>query len=241
MNQIKAFISYKWEDDAHNQWVERFARDLQQNGVKSFLDRWEVRLGDSFTDYMTEKIVTADIVLFIMTTQSVAAVENQNGQGGAIKFEIQLATTRRIAGEKMRLIPVYREGTKTAAHVQDHRYIDFRDDTKYSEKMRELVEDLIGKSKPPPLALAQSQDAQVESALVQSRLPGRSRGMQPLPTVAEIDRLIVAIKQKQAGLPPEEPLWRFGAKFRNHEVMVEGMRLEHELSELRKRRAALTS
>jgi hypothetical protein len=46
---LKVFISYKWEDEAHNEWVKKFATDLRAAGIDAKLDRWEVRLGDSFT------------------------------------------------------------------------------------------------------------------------------------------------------------------------------------------------
>jgi serine/threonine protein kinase len=148
---IKVFISYKWEDEAHNEWVRKLATDLRFAGIETFLDRWEVRLGDSFTDYMTSRITEADVVLFIMTTKSVAAVEAPKGEGGAVKFELQIATARRIAGERMRLIPVYREGGKTATHIRDHRYADFRDDDRYEQNLKELIDDLCGRSTIPPL------------------------------------------------------------------------------------------
>jgi serine/threonine protein kinase len=148
---LKVFISYKWEDEAHNEWVRKLAMDLRSAGIEAFLDRWEVRLGDSFTDYMTSRITGADVVLFIMTTKSIAAAEAPKGEGGAVKFELQMATARRIAGEQMRLIPIYREGSKTAAHILDHRYADFRDDNRYEQNLKELIDDLCGQSTIPPL------------------------------------------------------------------------------------------
>ena len=149
---LKVFISYKWEDDSHNKWVEKLATDLRQAGIDAKLDRWEVRLGDSFTDYMTSKIDEADVVLFIMTTASVAAAEAPKGKVGAVKFEIQLAKARAIASENIRLIGVYREGDKTVAHLRDHRYADFRDDSRYSEALGALIDDLTGRVSPPPLS-----------------------------------------------------------------------------------------
>jgi hypothetical protein len=157
---LKVFISYKWEEDAHNRWVEKFATDLRTAGFDAILDRWEVRFGDSFTDYMTSKIHEADVILFIMTTRSVAAAEAPKGEGGAVKFEIQMATSRRIAGENMRLIGIYREGHNTVAHLRDHRYADFRDDSKYEENLKELIDDLLGKDKRPPLPLRIDSDYQ---------------------------------------------------------------------------------
>ncbi len=148
---LKVFISYKWEDHAQNTWVEKFATDLRVAGIDAKLDKWEVRFGDSFTDFMTSKIAEADVVLFIMTSQSVAAAEAPTGEGGAVKFEMQMATSRRIAGEEMRLIGVYREGNQTAAHIRDHRYADFRDESRYQVSLQELIDDLLQKEKRPPL------------------------------------------------------------------------------------------
>jgi hypothetical protein len=148
---MRAFISYKGEDDAHNEWVKKLATDLRKAGIEADLDVWEVHYGDSFTDYMTSRIKEADVVLFIMTTASVEAIEAPKGKGGAVKFEMQMATARRTAGENMRLIGIYREGNKTATHLRDHRYADFRDDSRYEENLRALVDDLLGKVSAPPV------------------------------------------------------------------------------------------
>lgn len=148
----KVFISYKWEDEAHNEWVKQLATDLRAAGIDAILDRWEVRLGDSFTDYMTAKIKVADAVLFIITTRSVAAAEAPTGEGGAVKFEVQMATSRRIAGESMRLIGILREGKTPPAHLRDHRYADFRNDSDYKLRLNELIDDLLGKDNRPPLS-----------------------------------------------------------------------------------------
>ena len=44
----KVFISYKWEDDAHNRWVEKLAADLRRAGIEATLDRWEVHYGEDY-------------------------------------------------------------------------------------------------------------------------------------------------------------------------------------------------
>ncbi len=152
----KVFVSYKWEDDTHNNWVMKLAVDLRTAGIEAILDRWDVRLGDSFTDYMTSKINEADVVLFIMTTASVAAVEAKDQTGGGVKFEMQLASSRKRAGEDLRIIPIYKEGNKTAAHVRDHRYADFRADAEYEHTLQLLIYDLLGMGPiAPPLSKSQ--------------------------------------------------------------------------------------
>jgi len=148
---IKAFISYKWEDSAHNKWVEDFASELRKVGVDALLDIWEVKYGESFTDYMTSAISTADIVLFIMTPTSVDAVEAPKERGGAVKFEVQLSTARRIAGEGFRFIGILRKGDKIAAHLRDFRWVDFRKDEQYSNQIQALIDDLFEIDRKPSL------------------------------------------------------------------------------------------
>ena len=58
----KAFISYKWEDDEHNDWVEKLGQNLRGNGIDTILDKWEVKLGDSFVQFMVSKIGTCNLL-----------------------------------------------------------------------------------------------------------------------------------------------------------------------------------
>jgi DNA-binding response OmpR family regulator len=140
----RVFISYKWQSDDHNEWVMKLALGLRTAGLNVSLDQWGVRFGDSFIDYMTSKIREADVVLFIMTTASVMAVEAGDGKGGGVKFEIKLALSRKIAGENVRIIPIYREGDEAASYIKDHRYADFRDDSRFQSELQRLIWDLRG-------------------------------------------------------------------------------------------------
>jgi TIR domain len=95
---VKAFISYKWESKAHLAWVEQLATALRARGIEALLDKWEVRLGESFTDYMQEHISSADLILFVITPGAVKAAEAPKGTGGALKFEVQMMNARRNRG-----------------------------------------------------------------------------------------------------------------------------------------------
>lgn len=148
---IRAFISYKWESDDVKQWVERFATDLRQNGVDALLDKWEVKYGESFIDYMCSKIPSSDVFLFVITPGAVASVETDGKEGGAVKFEVEMARAQTIAGEDLRFIPVLREGCDVPKHLRAYYYVDFRDNSKYAESFASLLDDLKGKQKKPPL------------------------------------------------------------------------------------------
>lgn len=148
---IKVFVSYKWESGAHVAWVRRLSADLRARGIEAVLDQWEVRFGESFTDYMQSHIADADVILFVITFGSVASAEAPAGKGGALKFEVQMMNARRIA-EGVRIIGVYRSGDRPPHYLRDHRYVDFRDDERYGEALEALVQDLLGKSGPPPVS-----------------------------------------------------------------------------------------
>ena len=146
-----AFISYKWESDNHVAWVETFARDLRRRGIDAMLDKWEVGLGQSFSDYMTSAITLCNAFLFVITKNSVESVEGKPEEGGAIRFEVQLATARKVSGDRFRFIGILREGNRPPTHFSDTRYADFRDDSRYQYELAMLVADLKERREKPEL------------------------------------------------------------------------------------------
>jgi hypothetical protein len=148
---VRAFVSYKWESKGHNSWVEKLSAALRARGIEALLDQWEVKLGESFTDYMQEHISTADIILFVITQGAVEAAEAPKGKGGALKFEVQMMNARRMA-EGIRIIGVYRSGDRPPHYLRDHRYVDFRDDLEFENSLQVLVDDILGRSGPPKMA-----------------------------------------------------------------------------------------
>jgi hypothetical protein len=140
-NRRRTFISYKWEDETRNAWVEQLALDLKERGLRVNLDRWDVRFGDSLTEYMSKNIKKADVILFIITNASVSAVES-NSKSNPLKFEVQISTARKLAGDKVRTIGIFREGEKLPTHLKDLKYVDFRNDGLYAKNLRELIHDI---------------------------------------------------------------------------------------------------
>ena len=91
-------ISYKWQDETHNAWVEQFYTDLRtQHGIDAQLDTYEVDFGESFSTYMTSRIDRqCEAMLVVITPAAVQAVDD--AQPGGVLFEMQLANARRLAG-----------------------------------------------------------------------------------------------------------------------------------------------
>jgi TIR domain-containing protein len=145
----KIFISYKWETDSKNKWVENLYSGLRLLGFDAKLDRYEVAPGSSFSHYMTKNIAEADYVIFIITEKSKASVESGEG---ALAFEMQISNARKLANKgNFSIIPILREGKETPTYLSDHRYLDFREDSKYNESLLYLIKWLNDEIKPPKI------------------------------------------------------------------------------------------
>jgi len=195
------FVSYKWGEEDQNAWVERLARDLRTRGINALLDKWEVRLGESFSNYMTSAISRSDALLFVITKSSVSAVENP-APGGAVKFEVQLATARRLSGSNFRFIGILREGDRAPTHLSDTRYIDFRDDARYRHSLATLVADLAGITSKPGLAMQKDLTLLAEPVVFRlwERLPhGGAILVEPAPSVLQQEILRGILQLAQAG------------------------------------------
>ncbi|UGQ11151.1 SUMF1/EgtB/PvdO family nonheme iron enzyme [Yinghuangia sp. ASG 101] len=146
---LKVYIAYKWTTTDKDAWVADLAADLRAAGFDAQLDVWEVRYGDSITSYMTSRIQVSSVVLFVVTPESVASVAKG---GGAVNFEMEMATARRTRGDDVRLIGIYREGDALPMHLQDNRYVDFRKDDDYQESLAALIDDLHGRTRRPRIS-----------------------------------------------------------------------------------------
>jgi hypothetical protein len=178
---ISVFLSYKWGAESENAWVMAFASDLRHAGLDVKLDRWEVRAGDSFIDYMAQGIANAPIVMFVITEASTEAAMKGMGRGGGLSFEMQIAAARRIADEEFRLIPIFRQGKGVPAHLLGQRYIDFRDDGQYHRALSELLTDVLAVSSKPPLGGRQYREILARIASLDERLAT---------TLRTVDRLL---------------------------------------------------
>ncbi|NGX58439.1 MAG: hypothetical protein K940chlam3_01346, partial [Chlamydiae bacterium] len=47
----RCFICYAWGTEQHEQWVKRFAQDLEKAGFSVLLDHWESGYGDQIVSH----------------------------------------------------------------------------------------------------------------------------------------------------------------------------------------------
>ena len=67
MKRPRVFISYAWEDEETNNWIQEFAHALMKEGINVYYDRKDLTYGDSISEYMEKNIENADYILVICT------------------------------------------------------------------------------------------------------------------------------------------------------------------------------
>lgn len=152
------FISYSWDSGEHKYWVKELAERLVSNGVKVFLDIWEVAPGESLTQFMERSIKESNFVLVICTPNY--AQKSDERQGG-VGYEQQIISGQLMNGiERKQLIPILKNGTYTLgkncaipSHFQGIMTIDFSTSKKETEYFENLLRAIFEQPLHAPLAL----------------------------------------------------------------------------------------
>lgn len=105
MNALKVFISYS-HDDAD--WVCKFAEVLREQSVDVWLDKWQLRAGESFRDALEAGLRGSDAIVAILSAA--------NARRPDILFELGVAL-----GTGKRWIPIVPDDLDTAVVPYDVR------------------------------------------------------------------------------------------------------------------------
>lgn len=143
------FISYSWDDKMHEAWVLQLANDLcSKYGVDVILDKWEVKLGKHLPDFMASSVNKADRVICILTPNYKKKSDGLTGGVGVEYSIISAEIQKNIRTEKF--IPLFKSGNivnDIPTFLEGRDFVDMRDETKYNEKIEELVRDIWNKPK----------------------------------------------------------------------------------------------
>ena len=139
-----AFVSYGHADAA---WVHVLAGNLEELGVRVFLDAWELVAGDLIAVRLQDGLAAAGAVVFVVSPESVGR--------GWVNEEFGAAVAAAAAG-RQRLIPVLLGEVALPPLVAARGYVDFRqvdDPAVYEARVRELAAAVRGEpaaSRPAP-------------------------------------------------------------------------------------------
>ncbi|WP_050793290.1 toll/interleukin-1 receptor domain-containing protein [Ruminococcus albus] len=162
----KAFISYSWEEDAHQQWVREFADKLLADGIDATVDQYDASLGDRLPHFMEQSITTADYVLIICTPLYKEKADNRKGGVG---YEGHIITEELYSkGNERKFIPVVRKGSFNAAmptFLAGKLGIDLTDSIHFENNYKDLITTIYGVKMKPKIGRVPSYVAQAAPQL----------------------------------------------------------------------------
>ena len=114
---MPVFISYSHED---RDFADGLAMQLVQQGVRVWVDRWELAVGDSLTERIQAAIAGASALLVILSQASVASEW--------CRRELTAGLVRELEEKRVVVLPVVTDDCEIPLFLRDKLYADFRTD-----------------------------------------------------------------------------------------------------------------
>lgn len=163
-SETQLFICYSRRDTA---FVDRLYARMKANGVTSWIDRVELKGGDSILAKIGSAISGSQYVLAVLSPSSVNSVWVQK--------ELELATHLEVEPGNLRIIPILRKTCILPRWLEFKLYIDFRSNSKarFEEAIQRL---LFSIDADDVFALEGEEQAQKGDAVLFSEILGQSKG-----------------------------------------------------------------
>ncbi|RUR96867.1 TIR domain-containing protein [Pectobacterium polaris] len=143
----KVFISYSWDDLAHQQWVVDLANSLRESGIDANVDVFNVHQETTnLNKMMIKEISISDNVIVVLTE---AYKQKAISWKGGVGFESELLLselTNQEVKDKLIFIMKTPSGYAEAFPPQYKNYyaIDFSDESRFTHKFKELLHRIYG-------------------------------------------------------------------------------------------------
>ena len=122
------FLSHSSED---KEFVRELHKNLSKNGINSWIDEAEIKMGDSLIQKIGEGIEKADYVAIILSPKSIKSNWCQK--------ELEIAITKEIKHGRTSVIPILIEDCKIPPFLEGKKYGDFRTSGKSLKGLMELL------------------------------------------------------------------------------------------------------
>ena len=113
---MKIFISYSRKD---KDFVDQLANRLSDSGFDVWLDRWEIKVGDSLIDKMNEGLTDASHLAIVFSRNSI--------QSEWVRREINAAFFREVESKSIKVLPLRIDDCEIPSLMADKFHADFRD------------------------------------------------------------------------------------------------------------------
>lgn len=141
MKRPRVFISYAWEDEESNNWIQEFANTLKNKEIDVHFDRNGLNYGDSISGFIDNNLEKADFIIVICTKKY---KEKSDARIGGVGYEVNIIANQMMNdNKKKKIIPILREGSQETSiplFLSGKYYIDFSSQENYSENIKKLVD-----------------------------------------------------------------------------------------------------
>jgi uncharacterized membrane protein len=131
MSQATVFISHNSKDKP---FVRKLAKALEVRNIKCWVDEAEIRLGESLVQKISEAINKIDLVIAVISNNSVFS--------NWVRQELDWAMTKEIKGSRIVVIPIIIQKCDVPFFLANKLYADFTDETKFTYTLGKLVESI---------------------------------------------------------------------------------------------------
>lgn len=140
----KVFVSHASEDK--ERFVIPFATALRTKGVDAWVDRWEMRIGDSLVDKIFEEgLKEASAVIIVLSKNSVTKAWVREELNGAFLRRIEKGT---------RIIPIVLDNCEVPEALKHLLWEAVYDTTNFDSTLNRVVDEIFEQSSKPPLGAA---------------------------------------------------------------------------------------
>lgn len=137
----RAFISHATEDK--DRFVFGFAAKLRQSGVDAWLDKWEIKPGDSLVQRIFEEgIKRATVFVVVISSRSILKpwVREELDSGMVAKIQ-----------SSCRLIPVIIDDCEVPQTLSHLKWVRIKNLNDYPDELSEILSAIFGTSDRPPI------------------------------------------------------------------------------------------
>ncbi|MGR6837827.1 toll/interleukin-1 receptor domain-containing protein [Aliivibrio wodanis] len=138
------FISYSWEGEEHDKWVENLAHSLDQfPDIHVIWDKYDLNSVKDKNFFMEKGVFSADFMLVVATETYVKKANIREGGVGIETFMNVSRHWEHLQDEQKQSttsLVILRDKGQVPNYLQGHLYIDFTDDSKFDQSLEKLLE-----------------------------------------------------------------------------------------------------
>lgn len=133
---VSIFLSHSSED---KEIVRELHKIFSSNGIESWIDEAEIKIGDSLLTKITEGIKKADFVAIILSPQSI--------NSPWVEKELEMAMRQEIERRETKVLPLIIEDCEIPEYLKIKKYGDFRTVQSSIKAINELLQILKNEKK----------------------------------------------------------------------------------------------